>query len=582
METGKSDWVQVAQRALAAGELLAAFDAADKGLGSTNPSMHLRYLQILSLARMGDLDRAQRLYDAHLAGTTSDIDILALGARLMKDRAWQARDEERIRLVRAASVAYAAIYDRTGDVYPGINAASLAYLAGEHDVAVHLAASVADAVTRRRSSSYYDAVTFAEAQLLLGCETEALATVETALASPDIDSGARSTTCRQFVKLTEAGLPGAALVKKLRPPPVLTYCGHMFTTGPDEADVLLPAVRKALAKIGPHYAYGALACGADILIAEALLARGSDLHVVLPFRIEDFIRTSVAIGGGTWVARFHRCLEQAQEVVIASEASAMSDDRQLEYGSMLSMGYARLRADHLCTSAIQLAVWDGRPSAGPAGTGSDVDRWRRHGSETAIVPIDRTAYPPPPAAMPSTKMIDREVRAMIFTDFAGFSKIDERDLPEFWRVVMGTAARIVARHRPHIHATNTWGDALYIVTENARSAAAIALDLQAELMTCGLDRFGTDAGMRVSAHIGAVYKTADPVTGQTTFFGHEVNKTARIEPITLVGEVYATRAFAAILEMEARHVFDLSYVGQIALAKAFGTTTIYRLGRRRG
>ena len=33
--------------------------------------------------------------------------------------------------------------------------------------------------------------------------------------------------------------------------------------------------------------YGQLACGADILIAEALLDRGGELHVVLPFAEED-------------------------------------------------------------------------------------------------------------------------------------------------------------------------------------------------------------------------------------------------------------------------------------------------------
>ena len=49
-------------------------------------------------------------------------------------------------------------------------------------------------------------------------------------------------------------------------------------------------------------AYGSLACGADMLVAEAILARGGELHVVLPFAEEDFLKTSVHVGGPEWSA----------------------------------------------------------------------------------------------------------------------------------------------------------------------------------------------------------------------------------------------------------------------------------------
>ena len=90
---------------------------------------------------------------------------------------------------------------------------------------------------------------------------------------------------------------------------------------------------------------------------------------------------------------------------------------------------------------------------------------------------------------------------------------------------------------------------------------------------------GEGAGMRVSAHLGSVYEAIDPVTRKVTFFGREVNKTARIEPIALVGEVYVTRAFGAVLAMESPAEFELSYVGRVALAKQFGDEAMYRLTR---
>ena len=59
------------------------------------------------------------------------------------------------------------------------------------------------------------------------------------------------------------------------------------------------------------FAYGSLACGGDILWAEVLLARGCELHVVLPFALDEFVITSVADAGEVWVRRFHQCLDAA-------------------------------------------------------------------------------------------------------------------------------------------------------------------------------------------------------------------------------------------------------------------------------
>ena len=56
---------------------------------------------------------------------------------------------------------------------------------------------------------------------------------------------------------------------------------------------LAEAIESILDETGALIAYGPLACGADILIAEAILERGGELHVVLPFAEEDFLRTSV-------------------------------------------------------------------------------------------------------------------------------------------------------------------------------------------------------------------------------------------------------------------------------------------------
>lgn len=572
--------LHAAKQALSTGNLLLAYDVATTALKNGAAQPRLRYFQILALARMGEIDRAQALYERYLSDET-DLDTLALRARLLKDTAWHRGDPDQPRLLAEASTLYETLFERTGDAFPAINAATLAFLSGERERSQRLAHRTLAAIGSDAPGDYYTAATVAEARLLLGEESAAVRAIGLALTLPGADQGARSSTSRQLQRIAQASGHGAALIARLRPPPVLTYSGHMFGADSAREATLSAEVRALLAETGSSIAYGALACGADITIAEAILKRGGELNVILPYLAEDFVRTSVVPGGDGWVARFERCMAQAAEVVIASETHALSDDRQFKYASMLMMGYARLRARHLDTEAIQLAIWDEHPTAGNAGTAADVRLWREHGGTSRIIHFDRTDRPRAPSSDRPAITAPRKVRGMIFADFAGFSRIDEVALPEFWEKVLVRVASVIDRYDAEVCSRNTWGDAIYVVTRSAVGAAELALDLQMEMAPAKLASFGATAGLRVSAHLGTVYQAVDPVTRQTTFFGREVNRTARIEPIASVGEVYVTRAFGAVLAMEAPDRFDLSYVGRVALAKKSGEEAMYRLTRGR-
>ena len=66
----------------------------------------------------------------------------AVGARLLKDRALAAAPGERQFALERAFEAYHAIYLASGDSFPGINAATLALLAGREQRARELAAAL--------------------------------------------------------------------------------------------------------------------------------------------------------------------------------------------------------------------------------------------------------------------------------------------------------------------------------------------------------------------------------------------------------------------------------------------------------
>jgi len=587
-ETSLSDRVEAVEAALARGDLLAAFDLASAALAAGARAPRLFYLQTLALARMGEARRALAVYEAHGLGDADDIDSLSLRGRLLKDLALTADPAHRPALYREAGEVYAEVHQRTGGYFPAINAASLALLAGDHEIARARAEAVLAMAEIVDAADYFSVVSRAEAYAVLRQWAAAGAAIDDAVVQPGADAGARSSTLRQFRLLTaQAGLDAddeAALLAPLRPPPTMVYAGHIIRGGDAGEQELARDIAATLDELGIMVGYGGLAAGADIMFAEALLARGGELNIVLPFARDDYVEASVAPAGPDWIARFEACIARAASCSFASEAGFVADDNQFNYGSRLAMGLARLRAGHLGGDAVHVVVWDGKAPGGRAGTAIDIAAWQALGGATRTIALpvtDRWLDRPMQLGSNAHAGHGRELRAIIFSDFAGFSKLDEAQLPIFWRAVMGTAGGVLARHGDRILSANSWGDALFAVTADVASAADVALDLQATLARIDAPELGigSGAGMRFGVHYGPVYVARDPITGRDNIFGTEVTRTARIEPITPTGEVYVTRPFAAILAMDAPGAFETAYVGTVALAKGYGTLQMYRLTR---
>ncbi|HEX8644604.1 MAG TPA: adenylate/guanylate cyclase domain-containing protein [Allosphingosinicella sp.] len=575
-----------AKAAVARGDLIAAYDLTVSGLAEEPASEDLRYLQVLALARMGDTERAMQLFGEYALGDSTDPHKRAAGARLLKDRALAlAPGAARCAALGDAFKAYLAIYRESGDSFPGINAATLALLSGRDEQAVQLARELLADRSVAASADFYAAVTRAEALLLLGRTEEARQALNADAVRASCDHGARSTSRRQLGLVSDHFRLDAAeradLLAALQAPAVAHFAGHMFAADPAAEARLRASIDQVLEEEEVGFAYGALACGADILVAEALLDRGAELHVVLPFDEQDFVAHSVVPGGEAWLPRYRTCMAAATSVTAATSIRYFGDPEQFGYQSRMAMGLARLRAEHLHSRNVQLVVWDGEPAAGPAGTGADVAAWEAAGERSRRIDpgaVDRSFARPP---MDFDSRYERVLAAILFTDFVGFSKLPEHALPAFWDGVMRCVAEVLDEHGSEVACRNSWGDALYAVTESAPAAAEIALELQARLArfdyaTLGLDGSG---GMRVGAHYGSVYRTIDRITGRTTFYGTEVSRAARIEPVTPPGAVFVTEPLAAILALEARQRFHCSYVGRIALAKNYGDYPMYRLQR---
>jgi tetratricopeptide (TPR) repeat protein len=562
------------------GDYLGAFDLARRGLEEFPGDLKLGHRAVLALARSGATAGARALLDRL---GTGDDELIALDARLYKDAALAATGDQRATLAREAAARYAALYAKNGASYPAINAATLHLLAGDRARAAELAdralaLTLAEHPGPDPLDAYWREATAAEAALVLGRLDQARTHLEAARrANPD-DHAALATTRKQLSLICVASGADLELIEALRPPAVAHYTGHMIGDRfqPSSEARIAAEITAALARRDVGYGFGSLASGADILFAEALLARDAELHVVLPFDAEQFVKTSVARAGEAWVARFHAAIARASSVTYGTlDASTEDTDALYAYGGQLAMGLALLRAGFLATHAVQLAVWDGKPARGPAGTAADVATWSKRRLVTEVIAIEDGADLPDgaPIAKPVSPM---HVKAILFGDIKGFSKLRERDVPKFVDYVLGACGRVLDECDVDIR--NTWGDGLYLVLPSAGAAAHCASKLQATIRSLDPAAIGP-MGLRLAGHVGPVFDCFDAVTKQRSFFGSHVTRTARIEPVTPEGEVFVTEPFAAALALGAED-FACDYVGDVPAAKGFGNLRMCVLKQR--
>ena len=589
-----------ARAALGRGDVLMAYDAAASAMEADPDNLESAFVAALALARAGVSERARiaatellaRIDDATDIPIELREDAAALVARLAKQDALATQGDDRPERLRHSADLYEAVADRYGGFYTRINAATLRLLAGDIERAHQLARQTRELVLAARENesepeAYWLEATEAEADLILGDGEAARRALAHAVAMAGDDFATMAVTRRQLRLVCEATSTDPEVLNDLLPPIVLHYCGHRMdpTSGstrfpPDLESHVDGEIRRFLAGQRVGFAYGSLASGADILVAEALLDRGIPVQIVLPFDTREFERVSVRPAGSRWVDRFWACLGRADAVVHASDSSFMGDDELFGYAARIAMGHALNRAEFLDAPAQQLAIWDQADGDDLAGTAHDVAIWRAGGHPTHVIALR------PPAQIPESsgqESADRQIGSILFTDLHGFSRLRDEQFPLFINEVLGALGAVLDDHGETVLWRNCWGDAIAAVFSDVLSAAECALGLHEALARIDLEKMGLpgDLGLRIGAHAGPVMAITDPVTQKPTYWGRELTRAARIEPRTPEGEVYVTDAFAALLSLEPVAPFVTEYVGRVTTAKEFETIPMYQLRRRR-
>jgi class 3 adenylate cyclase len=614
------------ERILKLGEPLVAYDVVAEGMKSFAQDLRLRQLLALALARSGAPGPANIVLDHLYQDGFRDEETLGLLARTHKDLAREEEDVSKAsEHLRRAYEFYSEGFVTTGGYWSGINAATLALLLGERESAASLARLVSEQCRQRlreladeSGERYWLVSTLGQAALVSGDWTEAEDWYAQAVELGRGDWGSLQSTrhtARLVMQCIAPDEDGERIERLFRFPSVVVFAGHMIDRDdrpvprfpPRLEPMVKDALRQCLSKLNAGFGYASGACGADILFHEVMLERKGESYVILPYEKERFIKDSVEfVPGGDWRKRLDKVIAQAIDTQEVSKQPQIGSDVSYEFANMMLHGLASVRAEQLETRLVPVAVWDGKSGTGVGGTAGTVERWRRLGLPVEVIDLQeilrcecpsisgQTAADPAtasdhsssnqfssnPASAASCEFAP-EIRALLFADAEGFSKLTEEEVPLFVEHFLGLVGRLVAEsaHRPLTR--NTWGDGLYFVFSNVRDAGQFALDLRDAVRNTDWPNRGLPPlSLRIGLHAGPVYSCCDPVTQRTSYIGANVSRAARIEPITPTGQVYASQTFAALAAAEGVKEFRCDYVGQTSMAKKYGTFPTYVVLRR--
>ncbi|MCA9232374.1 MAG: hypothetical protein KDA57_17125 [Planctomycetales bacterium] len=602
-----------AVRQLELGEPLFAYDLANEGLERWPGDLRLRQLRGIALSRSGAIDAACAEFQTLADEGHTDEETLGNLARTHKANWLANRDSPDARsLLKQAYEGYRDAYQRTAGYWSGINAAALALASGNKQHAIALANEVLAECIRlttlpgRDSERYWLRATCGEASLIAGRLEEAIQWYRSAAEVSERRYANIASTRNQAKLISElAGASWSELESCFVLPRVVIATGHMIDSDHREHSRFPPGIAEAVrgeivrkvAGWGPVIGYASAACGADLLFLEVLAETENDAVIVLPFSSEQFSATSVNYAGPGWQQRFESVVQHFGEPVVATSWSTPASGPAFDYANRVMSGLAKLQADLFEVPVTLLAVWDGEQEGELGGTAEFVSRWKEqalpveHINTRQFLSVTEQEHSHSIRFRSKTKVVNRpnighqpqELIAMLFADVQGFSQFTDAQMPAFVSEFLQRVADLMEATGVEPLTTNTWGDGFFATFKQASVVGRFALQLAEMMRATPWEQYGlpADLNIRIALHAGPVYAMRDPITARASFWGAHVSRAARIEPVTPPGQVYASRAFAALARDEEDCDFRCQYVGRTPLAKGYGTFPLYHVADAR-
>lgn len=266
----------------------------------------------------------------------------------------------------------------TGNYYTGINAATMSIIAGKAVKGKEIAGELITKLSEE-SSDFWEVATLAEAHLLKRDKAKAMSLYFQLLQQAGDDWGKVNSIFNQLWLLNHYLPVPSEILKAFSPPTVVGFVGHMVDRKdrsiprfPEAIELkvkngILNAIKTLNAKIG----YCSLACGSDILFAEAMAETNAQVTIYLPFNKQDFFETSVAFAGEHWIKRFDELIKKYPVKVMTTEKFDGNTELFSFHGRVL-LGTSLLKSQLLHADAGLITVQSMRDQEGKEGGTRDM------------------------------------------------------------------------------------------------------------------------------------------------------------------------------------------------------------------
>ena len=111
------------------------------------------------------------------------------------------------------------------------------------------------------------------------------------------------------------------------------------------------------------------------------------------------------------------------------------------------------------------------------------------------------------ASYPTHITEQQAIKAILFVDVVGYSKLTEEQIPLFVQHFLSPAAELLGQDETAPLFSNTWGDALYLVFDEVLDAGRVALRLRDWICRTDWPQLGLPStlNVRIALHAGLAY-----------------------------------------------------------------------------
>jgi len=549
------------------------FEARSKAESAlkTSPDLRMKQLYALSLSKSGVPEAALEFIEPVYAQFPDDPESAGVLGSICKELF--KKNQSTAFAIRSRDT-YFKNFSVTKNFYTGINAASMSAMAGQSGRSREIATEVISLLDGA-SEDFWVLATLGEAHILTKNKAKASECYIRARKLADKDWGKITSVYNQLWLLNHFLPVPDEILKLFNPPGVVAFVGHMIDH-PDRPDQRFPAaieqnvksaivhsIRSLNARIG----YCSLACGGDILFAEAMTEEGGEVNIFLPFEKADFIKTSVQFAGENWVNRFTSLVERFPVTFISREPYGGVDDI-FSFQSKIIFGSAMLRCESYHAEPSLLTVL------------SDVDLKRQEGGTRDALrlwPFPQRLVNINPGTFISEKQLvttlvkseprhnpggaERPVLYLVYSDFSG---VPPGELEKIYATVTGKSREDLGSH---------------FVPEQKSILGAFEAEPAAKeylrRLVESMKSSWRQTSFKVSLHAGPVYIEPGEGSANKKLSGSTVQLVKELSALIPNG-ILASDNFAALLALDNKK-FSIDYSGLFISEDGERKTTIYKV-----